>query len=427
MRAQTTPRKHHYNPRSILRRFSVNEKGTQVYVFDKATARSFINSIEDAGAERDFNTVEANGATLSFEPLFDDVDGQLAPLVNRLVLEQTVACLDANERRTLALAVAMQVLRTKMPRTSMRSVMKQLRQQVNAWGWDPEELANGAVPTDQEVRRAALEMLLRPDGLAAAIEAKRTFLIRATPEQPLWTSDNPVALQQTFPYGDLAVSAPGIEIYFPISRDLALAFYCPSIERQMGRALARRPPGFDVERFGEIYRGVQTGAVVSLGSGTTRFLNQLQVLRSTRFLFGPSDDFDLARRVIERAPHARTIQGFIGIGTPGQRRPGMPPGLCMVFFGREDHHVLHVEQRVPDDDEFMSVTTRDLDTLQRVIDDHPLVEAVLYEDGLGLHGMRNVRIEVHGEDPPLRVRVLHQDEALNHLMRRIAADRTQAR
>lgn len=404
------PRKHHYNPRSILRRFSVDDRGTQIHVFDKIAGCSFVNSIEDAGAERDFNTVEADGSTISFEPLFDNIDGQLAHLVDRLVVEQTVACLYADDRRTLARVVAMQLLRTKMPRTSMQSLMEELRQQVEAWGWNPDELANGAVPTDQDARRAALEMLLRPDGLAASIEAKRTFLIRATPEQPLWTSDNPVALQQTYPYGDLGVSAPGIEIYFPISRDLALAFYCPSIELQMKRALSLRLPRLDVDKFTEIYRGLQT---VFFGSDTTRFLNELQVLRSSQFLYSPRNNFELARRVIERAPQARTIKGLVGTGTLGQRRPGMPPGVCIVFFGREDHHVLHVEERLADQDEFMSVTTRDLDTLQRVIDDQPLVEAVLYEDGHGLHGMRDVRVEVTEGTLPLIVRVLHRDDASN--------------
>ncbi len=423
----TKPRKNHYNPRSILRRFSVDGSGVKVHVFDKATGRAFVNSIDDAGAERDFNTVEADGSTISFEPLFDDIDGQLAYLVDRLVQERTVACLDAAQRRTLASAVVVQLLRTKMPRTSMQSVMEQLRQQAREWGFDPDEFANGAIPTDQETRSAALEMLLRSEGLVASIEAKRVFLIHASSEQPLWTSDNPIALQQTYPYGDLGVGAPGIEIYFPISRDLALAFYCPSIERQMGRALTRRPPGFDVDKFSEIYRGLQTGAAISLGPNTTRFLNELQVLRSSRFLYSSTDDFTLVRRVIERAPQARTIQGLSGIGTLGQLRPGMPPGLCIVFFGREDHHVLHVEQPISEEDGFISVMTQDLDTLQQVIDDQPLVEAVLYEGGHGLHGMRDVRVEVSGDRSPVLLRVLHQNESQNHLMRQIAAGRPRSR
>lgn len=421
------PRKDHYNPRSILRRFSVNDGRTQIYVFDKATGRSFVNSIDDAGAERDFNTIEADGSTVSFEPLFDDVDGQLARLVDRLALEQTVACLDADERRALALTVALQLLRTKMPRTSMQSVMEQLRRQAREWGFDPDEFANGAIPTDQDTRRAALEMLLRPEGLARSIETKRTFLIRATPEQPLWTSDNPVVLHQPFAYGDVGVSAPGIEIYFPISRDLALAFFCPSIERKLGRNLAQPPDGFEVDKGTEIYRCMQTGAAVSPGPHTTRVLNQLQVLRSSRFVYGPADDFTLARRVIERVPDARMIHGLVGIGTPGQRRSGMPAGLCIVFFGREDHHVLHVEQRMPDEDGFMLVATRDFGTLQRVLDDQPLVEAVLYEDGHGRQGMRDVRIEVSEGNLPLLVRVVHQDEAQNQLMRQIAASRARPR
>lgn len=408
----SAPKKHHTVPRSILRNFSVDGTRTQVHVFDKSTGRSFLNAIEDAGCETYFNTVELNGETISFEALFDDNDGRLAFLIERLVRERTLACLDTGQRQALARVVAVQVLRTKMLRTTMRSLAVQFAASLSEAGFDPDEVQGFSIPTDQEIRRTALATLLDADAVVSAIEAKRAFLVRPDlPDQPFWISDNPVALQQTFPYSDLSLSAPGVEIYFPIARDLALAFYCPSIELQMGRALAAGDTAIDRAKFLEIYRGLQTGCAVSLGPDTTRFLNELQVLRSSRFVYGPTDDFALARRVIDRLPHARTKK----MGEGHQRRPGMPPGLCVVFYGRRDHHVLHVDTWNDDERGYLSVTTRDVQTLERVVEDQPLVEAVLYQDGWQRLGMRDVRVDVVQGDVA-EVRVLHRDETLNQLM-----------
>ena len=306
-----------------------------------------------------------------------------------------------------------------MLRTTMRSMAVQLAASLTDAGFDPDEVQGFSIPTDHEIRRAALATLLDADATVSSIEAKRAFLVCPDlPDQPFWISDNPVALQQTFPYSELSLSAPGIEIYFPIARDLALALYCPSLELQLGRALAAGDPRIDHEKFSEIYRGIQTGAAVSLGPETARFLNELQVLRSSRFVYGPTDDFALAHRVIDRLPQARTIESFVSVGKMGQghpRRSGMPPGLCVVFYGRRDHHVLHVDTWNDGERGYLSVTTRDAQALERVVEDEPLVAAFLYQDGWQRVGMRDVRVEVVQGDV-VEVRVLHRDEALNQLM-----------
>ena len=54
------------------------------------------------------------------------------------------------------------------------------------------------------------------------------------------------------------------------------------------------------------------------------------------------------------------------------------------------------------------------------------MEAILYEDGNRLHGMRDVRVEVSGTGCPVVVRVLHQDESQNQLMRQINSGRSQS-
>ncbi len=51
----TAPKNHHYVPQSYLRRFSSD--GTQVYVFDKSTRRSFVTNVKNVASETYFHDI----------------------------------------------------------------------------------------------------------------------------------------------------------------------------------------------------------------------------------------------------------------------------------------------------------------------------------------------------------------------------------
>ena len=234
-----------------------------------------------------------------------------------------------------------------------------------------------------------------------------------------------MVLHNTFPYGDRGLNAPGIEIYFPISSELVLGFLCPSIELKIQQALSLEYTGIDRQKYSEIYRGLQDGDSVSLGPETVSFLNSLQVLCSSRFLYTPSDDFELAREILQRQPEARDIQSLISVGRLGQGPPSrsnMSPGLWVVFYGGRSHHMVAVDDWDENSD-FLEFETRDLATLQVILDDQPLRQAVLFEDGSERRSMREVQIEVLREGPSFRVRVTHRDEILNQLLRSVRTHR----
>src|SRR4051794_11692947 len=102
-------KKHHYVPRSILRRFSPDPARGQLYVFDKAKGRSFVSSIEGAGSENHSNTVEIEGRTVSFEGVFQTNDGQLARLLDKILTDRSLTGLASEDRDILAVVVAAQI------------------------------------------------------------------------------------------------------------------------------------------------------------------------------------------------------------------------------------------------------------------------------------------------------------------------------
>jgi hypothetical protein len=418
-------KKHHYVPRSVLRRFSFDQARTWIYVFDKAQMKSFPSSILNAGCENHFNAVEVEGQTVSFEGLFQTNDNQLARLLDTIVSNRSLVHLTPEDRVALSEVVAAQIVRTKMMRTTMRSIAEQMLAALCEVGIDPGEVDGLSIPTDQEVKRAALASFLDLRRIVGALQEKRPILIHSSNSQVFWISDNPVVLHNTFPYGERALNAPGIEIYFPISSELVLGFFCPSIEVKIQQLLSLEHPGIDRQKYSEIYRGLQGGDAVSLGPETVPFLNSLQVLHSSRFLYAPSNEFEHAREILQRQPKAQNVQTLFSVGRMGQGPPSrlnMPPGLWVVFYGGRNHHMIAVDGWDESAD-CLEFETRDLVTLQAILDDQPLKQAVLFQDGAERRGMREVEIEVLRKSAPFHIRVTHRDEILNQLLRSVRVRR----
>jgi hypothetical protein len=131
---------------------------------------------------------------------------------------------------------------------------------------------------------------------------------------------------------------------------------------------------YRIPKYSEIYRGLQGGDAVSFGHETVSFLNSLQVLQSSRFLYAPSNEFEHAREILRRQSEARNVQTLISGGRMGQgppMRPNMPPGLWVVFYGEQSHHMIAVDCWDENAD-FLEFDTRDQATLQAILADQPL-------------------------------------------------------
>ena len=69
--------------------------------------------------------------------------------------------------------------------------------------------------------------------------------------------------------------------------------------------------------------------------------------------------------------------------------------------------------------DFLDFETCDVAALQAIVDDQPLKQAVLFQDGFERRGMREVQIEVLQNSVPFHVRIKHRDESLNQLIQSV--------
>lgn len=413
----TEPRKHHYVPQALLRKFSPINGGEQVFVFDKKTGRHFKAAVADVAAERDFNCVVFGGREFNYEVLFQGLDNLLAIAIRDLSAKGTLVEVDEEVLRALPVFVACQLVRTKIIRTSPVEFSKQLSDWMVTLGFE-----RSRVIDDADARKIALAQLFDLDRYSEILRKKDPVLL-ISETGDLWTSDNPVVMRNTFPYGRIGLDAPGIEIYYPISPRMCLALYCPSVREILREATDENHPrpAPSAPFLNRLYQSIQSGTPFVIDEKYCMALNELQTLRSCRFLYASTDDFALARAVVSQRPEACEVRSLFSMSTSiVPPAPRLLRGDWLILEKGYRHHCLPITW-LHSKSEYIDFLTTDKTKLAFIIKEQPFESATIYRDGHGVRGMRDVVIAVLETAEEKHYRVQHSDSGLNDLLEKIGA------
>jgi Protein of unknown function (DUF4238) len=145
-------------------------------------------------------------------------------------------------------------------------------------------------------------------------------LLRTERTKPFLIGDNPLALQNMYdmgPYGNIGLAVRGIEIYFPLSPIRALALWSPSHGEMFQKAatdlrfLSQIAPHLvatyvrDPLFIEQTVAAIETGRPLTYKPENVLNFNSLQVRYAERYVFSCTDNFVLAREMIERHPDGR--------------------------------------------------------------------------------------------------------------------------
>jgi hypothetical protein len=296
----TTPKKHHYVPAAYLRNFSIANDPERIHVHDKSTNRSFISRVRDAACETNYNTVEIDGQRTNLESLFDKIDSYAPPLIRKILAEERIDNLEREERYGIIAITAVQILRVKMIRTSMVDLMKQLGKSMEDMGIDPKTIENFNIPDEDQAKLFSLQDLATTSSLAKEFVDKICVLHKTSGDLFL-VSDNPVVTFNSFPYGQTAIGAQGVEIYLPLSKNYLLGFYCPTIRWKLPQALGKLLMINGSHWDQGLLEGMLSGRAVD-SSAHVGFFNSLQVAQSHRFVFSAASDFSLVQSMVSKYP-----------------------------------------------------------------------------------------------------------------------------
>jgi hypothetical protein len=321
------PRFNHSVPAFILHRFAINGK---VWIFDKHTKKSFPTSPRRAMGERDFHNVYIDDVVVSFEEKFTRIENLAAPIIAEIIKRKTLDHLSPMDAATLNVFVVLQLMRSKARRIDQKAIVDEIRRrwpeaQINPY---PERIDDSEFDKLSTLRIAFdnLESLTKP------LVLKHMFLMVRDCQDELYISDNPVVMHnsRTFgPYGNIGLAVPGIEIYYPLSPNLVLAYFCPSLMKQTEERQAQAEKDItdffakqllsssgisqsdiahlqqmraEVRRSKNYYHLVKVFRFAPMDSQNILFLNSLQMRASYRFVAARRPDFSFAKRRSQSVP-----------------------------------------------------------------------------------------------------------------------------
>lgn len=422
---QTESKNHHYVPQCILKNFCIPSKNKkQVAVFDKLTGAQYSTSIRNAGSENNFNSLHFGDEKSNFEEVFQDIDTLTGSILKKIISSEDLQALSEEEAFNLIEITLVQLLRTKVKRTALIEMSNQFRQLIQPANLNLDPTSKQSLELDEnDAKLISLRQLGDIGKLIPLLATKTLTLLKTTKSKPFWISDNPVVLHNKLPYGDLGLGSKGVEIYFPVSSTLCVAFSCPTIlfrqERDLDKIYQKLNLPVAQEAISvEDYTGLIWPRTIA-AEHKVESINKLQVASSSRFLYSSNNNFSIAKAFLKQYPQYREVKSqyeLSGMGQPKSRNPRMPSGDILVIFGTQDHYMLSIQYVKSNNSSYIEFFTTDFDTLKMIEADSPFEEVTVYRNGYPTRGMREAKfkdIDYSGKKP---IKIVHTDEELAQIL-----------
>lgn len=339
-------KKHHYLPQSVLRRFSIDSKGKQIYVFDKRIEKSYTSSILNSGSENNYNTVQADSIEYNFEYLFQKIDNLYASVTKKIIDQESFQGFDSDDFASLAAIVVNQLGRTNLARSTIDYVNREIYNTIEKVIKNSKSShTNGHERfTSEEVKAFSIVNAFDIEDEIYLLLKMGIYLIKNNTDIPFIISDTPVVMDNNFEYGGLGIFEKGIEIYLPISPQFMVSFCCPTI---LHKLQLYEDFGILDDDAAQILRAAQEDFPLVLDDQEhVKFYNSLQILQSYRFVYSNTDNSSLVKAIILDNPKIKFNQTNVRLGEMGKGPPqnkNLPMGDLLIIFGNRDHNMLPVK------------------------------------------------------------------------------------
>lgn len=309
----------HYVPQFILKNFSEGKKH-HVWVFDKLTGRKFKTNVRNIAAERGFYDIELENNIATLEPSITDLEIKSSRIIKYILDKENIAVISENDKLLLSQFISVQFVRTKQYRVKFKQLSDALEDKFCLMGFNPENIKGYDKIDEEKAKIESMHSIISSDKFIPYFYGKTWLLFKTTKKYPLYISDNPITLQNLNDYGaygNLGLAIKGIEIYFPISRTITLAMYCPSITDKVRKAsesyhnLCKLTGDIKPNLKGntlllaQFIDGIEKVRTIPHNIDSLINHNSLQVKFSARYVFSSIPDFSLAERMISEHPELK--------------------------------------------------------------------------------------------------------------------------
>ncbi|MCG6264948.1 DUF4238 domain-containing protein, partial [Vibrio vulnificus] len=300
--SKNEPKKHHYVPQFILKKFAQGKK-KRIYVFDKRKLRFFASHVRDAGHENNFYQDDHLGYGSSTELKLSSLESSCAPILEKIVQVESISGISNEEHQLICLFVAVQITRTNHTREFLAEFNRSMSQ--------------------SEVKSSSIDILNSlPGELVKDVLNKEVMLLKAPKGHSFYISDNPIVKHNNQPRegrGNLGIGLRGIEFYFPISSKFCLHFMCSELIQELRESLRAYEVSLmlgqaeliDLSEIISLLKQIDNKLTTTLKLENLEFHNSLQVIQSSRFVYSSTSSFELAKDMMKTNPEIQTQSNFV--------------------------------------------------------------------------------------------------------------------
>ena len=311
----------HYVPKFLLRRFGSGKKD-RLFVFDKHTDTSFSRAASKLAAKNNFYDFDFMGEPVTIEPMLAHVESKAGEHIARIVKDCRLNVNDSEERGELAAFFAIQMVRTPAVLATNRDMFGRMETWLRAEGASQEFFTPDPIVGEGENAERAMmarNICNAPSDYGPALINKDWLLLKTDSKHPYLIGDHPLTMHNMVVQegrGNLGIAVEGIELYFPLSPNLALAIWCPSHREMLTNSLQSIDRLVEASNTGRdwvrgkgdvltILEALQTGEPLRSNPENVEFFNSLQVSTAERFVFSFNGDFSIVKEMIRTNPELR--------------------------------------------------------------------------------------------------------------------------
>ena len=222
-----------------------------------------------------------------------EIESETALIISKILKDNTLSTINLGEKPKLSHFISIQLLRTKNQLEKLKDFQDVLK-----------GFLQMPIDTDlpeENLQITFLSMLTEAENFIPILMDKFWYLLNS--EKPFLISDNPVVFQniynQSQTRGTLGLKSKGIEIYFPLSKNIVLCLFCRDVYDKI------KYHASDDSTINDFLSQLNSEVPVNCNSGNIENINSLQVLSSERFIFSSSNDFWLVEDMLKINPELK--------------------------------------------------------------------------------------------------------------------------
>ena len=312
-----TTQRQHYVPQFLLRRFIGNDT-KQLYVLDKLNNKTFPSNPRKVAVKGNYYDFKFHGYDCTLEPALAELEDKASRHISRIIKDRKLNPSDPFERADLARFLAVQLVRTPAQKTMQNDLFMRLEAFLRSEGVPNAFFeSDPAIGEGENAKRAMMARSIcdASKEYAVFIAEKDWILFESDDNIPYMIWDHPLTMCNSIERlgrGNLGLKVEGIQLYFPLSPNLALCLMCPSYYKRFLNSieeianLSEINPKIPKQIINswksiiEMVECIQTGKPFKSTPEVVEAFNSLQISTAERFIFSSINDFSLAQDMIQK-------------------------------------------------------------------------------------------------------------------------------